>query len=105
MADDALKLSACLQYLRRFYYQPSTEDWNVTALKALATTAFASATKEIAITGTQSELGSASGIIKFDQTILLAALEILLAEVDPDNTPQPPPAGYVPDFSYRPVST
>lgn len=104
MADDALKHSAVLQYLRRYYYQ-GNDTWNLVALKALATEAFASATDEVAITNTASELGSAGGIFKFDKAILLSAIETLLLEVDPDNTPLPPSAGYIPDFSQRPVST
>jgi len=104
MADDALKHSAVLQYLRRYYYV-SGDTWNVAALKTLANEVFASATEEVAITSTASELGSAGGILKFDKAILLSAIETLLLEVDPDNTPLPPSAGYIPDFSQRPVST
>jgi hypothetical protein len=104
MADDALKYSAILQYLRRYYYL-GDDTWNVVALKTLATEAFAAATDEVSITNTSSELGSAGGIFKFDKAILLAAIETLLAEVDPDNTPLAPPSGYIPDFSQRPVTT
>ena len=103
--NQALQHSAVLQYLRRTYFVSGTT-WNVAALKALADTAFATATNEVAITGTSSETGgAASAVVKFDKALLLAAIEELLLEVDPDNTPAAPPSGFTPDFSYRPVQT
>lgn len=103
--NQALQHSAVLQYLRRKYFVSGTT-WDVASLKALADTAFSTSTEEVVITSTSSEAaGAASGAVRFDKAILLAAIEELLLEVDPDNTPAPPAAGYVPDFSYRPVQT
>ncbi len=101
----AFKLNVCLQFLRRTYFRPATQDWDVASLKSLATDAYQAATQEVTITGTSSELGSFNGQITFEKMILLGALEQLLLEVDPDNTPAPPPAGYLPDFSSRRVMT
>lgn len=104
--NEGLALTTCTQYLRRKYYIASSASWDVAALRALADTAFATGTKEVVIIGTSSEAGgAASAQVKFDKLILLAALETLLLEVDSDNTPEPPPSGYVPDFSQRPIQT
>lgn len=101
----AFKLNVCLQFLRRTYYRPATQGWDVEKLKSLAADTYVAATETVTITGTSSELGSFTGQITFEKIILLGALEQLLIEVDPDNTPAPPPSGYTPDFSCRPIST
>lgn len=100
--DDSAKLAAITQYLRRTYYVGNGQ-WNVAALQALATAAFASATEEVVITATGGDLGTAQGQFKFDKALTLLAVETLLAEVDPDNTPAPPPTTTVPDHSARHV--
>lgn len=104
MSDD-LKLSACLQYLRRTYYLPATQLWNVPALRAIATKAYEEASEQVTIISSGSELGSTTGQITFDKWLLIAAVEQLLLEVDPTNTPAPPPRGYLPDYSCLRTST
>jgi hypothetical protein len=78
-------------YLRRKYWLASTATWNLTALRVLADTTFAAATRTVTITTTSSEAGgSASGTITFDRMILLAALEDILAVADAANSPPGP---------------
>ena len=104
MSDD-LKLSACLQYLRRTYYLPATQLWDLPKLKAIATAAYAEASEQVTIVATASDLGSTTGQVTFDKWLLIAAVEQLLLEVDPDNTPAPPSRGYIPDYSCLRTST
>lgn len=95
-----------LAYLRRKYWLPSTETWNVGALRTLADTAYAAGTKAITITSTSSEGGgSAQGEHSFDRLTLLAALETLIAEAAPDAGPPPRGRGFQVDFSQRSSST
>jgi hypothetical protein len=95
-----------LAYLRRKYWTALTETWNVAALQTLADTAYAAGTKTVTITGTSTEAGgSGSGEVTFDKLTLLAALEELLAEADPDNAPPVRARGFTPDFSLRNSST
>lgn len=100
--DDNAKLLACVQYLRRVYYV-GADAWNLAALKALATTAFAEASKTVTIIGTNSEIGGASAQVTFDKMLLLSAIEQLLAEVDPAAPPPGAPSGAYMDFSGRAV--
>lgn len=102
MLSDAFKLNACLQYLRRTYYLGNSV-WNVAALRELATAAFNEASQQVTITQTNSELGGGSGVVTFEKWILIGAIETLLREVDPANTPAPPPTGSVPDHSAHAV--
>lgn len=100
--DDAAKLAACTQYLRRTYYLRATATWNIPALRQLSTTAFSEASNAVTITSTGSEAGgSAQGQVTFDKWLLISAVESLLLEVDPDNTPDAPPSGSIPDHSQR----
>lgn len=104
--DDAAKLAACTQYLRRKYYLPATATWNVIALRALADTAFAEASESVTFIASGSEAGgSTQAQVTFDKWILISALETLLLEADPDNIPAAPPSGSIPDFSGRCTET
>lgn len=100
--DDAAKFYACLQYLRRTNYTAGV--WNVAAIQAIATAAYAEATTQVTLISTSSDLGTVTGQVTFDKAILLAAVENLLAEVDP-NAPPPAPTTWVPDHSGRYVQT
>jgi hypothetical protein len=101
--DDNAKLAACLQFLRRSHYTAGVYD--VAAIRTASAAAFAEGTEQVTITSTSSELGAAGGQVTFDKWILIAAYEQLLLEVDPANTPAPPPSGWIPDFSGRYVET
>jgi hypothetical protein len=104
--DDAAKLATCIQYLRRTYYLRASSSWNLTALRAIATAAFAEASEQVTIIGTGSEAGgTASGQVTFDKWILIAAVNAVLEEADPDGLPAAPPSGSIPDFSCRPTET
>jgi len=85
--DDNAKLAACLQFLRRSHYTAGVYD--VAAIRTASAAAFAEGTEQVT----------------FDKWILIAAYEQLLLEVDPANTPAPPPSGWIPDFSGRYVET
>lgn len=101
--DDSAKLDACQQYLRRKYYKAGAYD--LVALRQLADAAFAEANNQVTITATASEAGgSGQGTITFDKWLLISALEDLFLEIDPTNTPAPPPSGTLPDHSRRYVS-
>lgn len=94
MNDDA-KLVYVKQYLRRKY----TAD--VPGLKALATEVFEIATDEVVITSQGFEGGSASGTLRFDKALLGLAIEELIAELDPTNTPKGLDGSAHLDFSNR----
>jgi hypothetical protein len=89
-------------YLRRTHYLPASGTWNATALRQLATTTFASATKEVTIVGTASEAGgSASGQMKFSKMVLLQAIEALLQAECADSLPPAEPTGVIVNFGNR----
>lgn len=92
-------------YLRRTYYVAASGTWNAAALTALATQVFSSATKEVVITGTSSEVGgAASGQVKFDKMVYLQAIETLLQNECPDSLPPVDPCGTQTNFGCSPVS-
>jgi hypothetical protein len=96
--------STIYAYLRRTHYRSLTEDWDYAALTALATTLFASATKEVTITGTSSEAGgAASGQMKFDKMVYLQAVEALIAAECADELPPEDPQSTITNFGHRPV--
>jgi hypothetical protein len=91
-------------YLRRTYYLAATETWDYAKLTALSTSIFSSATKEVVITGTSSEVGgAASGQVKFDKMVYLQAIEHLIAEECADSLPPADPAGVIVNFGNRPL--
>lgn len=91
--DDAAKLEVAKQYLRRKYAA------DVPGLKTLADRIAESAFRAVTITGQTFEGGSAQGQITFDKLAYLGAVEALIAELDPDNTPTAPAAVTFADFS------
>jgi hypothetical protein len=97
--DDAAKLETVKQYLRRKYAT------NVEGLKTLADRIAESAVKAVTITGQTFEGGSAQGVITFEKLAYLNAVEQLILELDPDNTPKAPPAVAFADFSSSHLET
>ena len=96
---DAAKISTLKQYLRR----TNVGDDGLAKLKALADTLFGSATNEVTITGNSFEGGTASGVVTFPKMAYLQAVEELILELDPTNTPTAPDQSAIVDFSYRRV--
>lgn len=90
--DDAAKLETVKQYLRRKYAS------DVPGLKTLADRIAESAVRAVTITGQTFEGGSAQGQITFEKLAYLNAVEQLILELDPDNTPTAPPAVTFADF-------
>jgi hypothetical protein len=72
---DALKIAGVKSYLRR--------NKTLVELKALADTAFLTATEEVTITSIGTEGSSTSGQVSFPKWLLLQALEELISELDP----------------------
>ena len=97
--DDAAKLETVKQYLRRKYAT------NVEGLKTLADRIAESAVKSVTITGQTFEGGSAQGQITFEKLAYLSAVEQLILELDPDNTPTAPAAVSYADFSSSQTET
>lgn len=97
MPSDADKINTIKQYMRR--------KWSVTKLQTEADALFLMATEEVTITSQGFEGGTASGQISFPKILTLQAIEELLLELDPDNTPKPAGGSVHPDFSTRTVST
>jgi hypothetical protein len=101
-ADDYATIYA---YLRRTYYRAGTDDWDAAELTALATTAYTSATKEVVITGTNSEAGGAAQAeMKFNKMVLLQAIEALLQAECSTSLPPEDPHGTIVNFGHRPVA-
>jgi len=100
-ADD---YAAIYAYLRRTYYLPNTGTWDATTLTTLAATTFASASKEVVITATGGELGTAQGQMKFNKMVLLQAIEALLQAECSDSLPPDEPSGTITNFSNRRVA-
>lgn len=90
----AAKIATVQAYLRRKYAD------NVDGLKALADQVATEATSAVTITGSSYEGASDTGVLTFEPIAYLAALEGLIAEMDPDS-PQPAPSSVESDFSYR----
>lgn len=91
-----------LAYLREEYWDAEEEEWDVDALRALRTTAFAAATRTVTITSTSTQAGgAAAGEVTFDKMTLVAALNELIAEADPASQPPPRGRGFQVDFSQR----
>lgn len=87
-AQPADQFSAVYNYLRRRHYNATTETWDVAGLQKIADDAFAAGTRTVTITSSSSDAGgAASGEMSFDKLTLLNAVNALLAEADPDNTP------------------
>lgn len=85
--DSAGKIETLKQGLRIKYGN------NVEGLKKLFDEVFAGATRFVEITGTSFEGGSAQGVQVFERLEYLAAVQSVLGEKDPTNTPTPPAGG------------
>ena len=72
---DSEKIAGVKSYLRR--------NKSLAELKALADSAFSSATEEVVITSIGTEGSSTSGQVSFPKWLLLQALEELISELDP----------------------
>lgn len=99
MPSDADKLSTVKQYMRRKY------SGNVAKLKRDADDLFDLATEEVTITSSGFEGGNTSGQVSFPKILLLQAIEELILELDPTNTPKAVTGPVHPDFSNRQIST
>ena len=93
--DDAARIATATRYLRRKY----TGDVN--GLRRLADTVATTggAFESVTITGQGFEGGQASGALTFEPLAYLAAIEALIIELDPDNTPAGPSPSRLADFS------
>lgn len=78
---------------------------NLNGLKKLFEEVFAGATRFVEITGTSFEGSSAQGVHIFERLEYLRAVQDILGEMDPDNTPKAPPAGAFADLSYGCLQT
>jgi hypothetical protein len=98
--DEAAKIETVKQYLRRTYAQ------NVAGLRVLAQTVFENgAVNAVTITGHAFADGSAQGQITFEPLAYLAAIEAVIAELAPDDTPAgPAPVRYA-DFGCSYLQT
>jgi hypothetical protein len=90
--DDSTRIEIAKQYLRRKYAS------DVPGLKTLANRIAESAFAAVTITGQTFEGGSAQGTVTFEKMAYLSAVEQVLAELDPDNTPTAPAAVRFADF-------
>ncbi|AKC83775.1 hypothetical protein IMCC26134_15105 [Verrucomicrobia bacterium IMCC26134] len=81
MPADYNLLATLRQYLRRKYAS------NLTGLRAMADTTFASATETVTLTSLSAEGGSHSGEITCPKGLLLEAIESILLELD-DTAPR-----------------
>lgn len=100
-ADD---YAACYEHLRLVYYNSGTGLWDAVALKALAVTTYAQATKEVTITATNTEAGGmAQGQMKFNRMILLQAIYALLRAECADSMPPEDPPNAIANFGNRAV--
>ncbi|MDQ8206209.1 hypothetical protein QEH52_01715 [Coraliomargarita sp. SDUM461003] len=97
MPSDFDRLATVKQYLRRKF--------DAAQLRAKADDIFDLATEEVTITSQGFEGGTSAGQISFPKILLLQAIEELIAEKDPDNTPSAPGGSIHPDFSQRSIST
>lgn len=97
--DDAAKLEVAKQYLRRKYAS------DLQGLKSLADRIAESAFAAVTITGQTFEGGSAQGTVTFEKLAYLSAVEAIIAEIDPDNTPTAPAAVAFADFSDSQLET
>lgn len=98
--DDAARIETAKRYLRRTYYN------NVNGLKELAERIWNQhgAVDAVTITGQTFEGGQAQGQLTFEPLAYLAAVEELIAELDPDNTPPERPNVTVAQFGPRSTS-
>jgi hypothetical protein len=94
----AERIVAAKKYLRRKYAA------DLDGLKTLADSIATGAFEAVTITGNQYEGGGADGQITFEPLEYLAAVEDVIADIDPA---APAPASLVmhSDFSQRPVTT
>lgn len=97
--DDDARIATVMQYLRRKYEN------NVAGLKALAESIATTGLEAVTITGHAAEGASVQGQLTFEPLAYLAAVEAMILELDPDNTPAAPGGGTVIDFSTRSHTT
>lgn len=81
--DDHARIETAKRYLRRTFAE------NVNGLKALADQLWTTggAVNAVTITGHAFTDGSAQGQLTFEPMAYLTAVEEMIAELDPDNTP------------------
>lgn len=85
--DSTAKINTLKQMLRIKYAN------DLTGLKRKWEEVAAGATEFVEITGTSFEGGSANGVQVLDRLEYLAAVQSIMAELDPSGTPPVPPAG------------
>ena len=90
--DSAAKIATLKQGLRIKYRTDPT------GLRQLWEQVFAGSTEYVEITGTAFEGGSANGVQILERLEYLAAVQEIMAELDPTGTPPAPPAGAFADF-------
>lgn len=97
--DSATKINTLKQGLRIKYAS------NPNGLRQLWETVFAGSTEFVEITGSAYEGGSDAGVQILERLEYLAAVQDILAELDPDNIPTPPPSGVIVDFRWGRLET
>jgi hypothetical protein len=97
--ESAAKIAVLKQGLRMQYSA------NPPGLRALWQRVFAESTEYVEITGNAYEGGSASGAHILHRLEYLAAVQDVLAEIDPAGTPSAPPSGTFADFRIGWVQT
>ncbi len=99
--DDAANIAVAMQYLRRKYTTAGVAAAaDLVRLRQLADTVVENgAFDAVTITGQGFEGGQANGQLVFPPMAYLAAIESLLLELDPTNTPAPPSRVVFADFS------
>jgi hypothetical protein len=106
-----LQLQTVKSYLRRKSTASPAVNWtfngtsytgDVPGLKQLADAILPLAVQTVTLKENSFEGGHAAGEITFDSSTLLAAIEQLIAELDPLAPPEPP-MSLVLDYSYRQV--
>jgi hypothetical protein len=97
--DTATRIETYKQYLRITYEE------DVAGLRTLMATVAADAINPVAITSHSFEGGQASGQLVLEPLARLNAILAVLAELDPDNVPNPPDRVRYADFGYMTTET
>lgn len=97
--DSASKILTLKQGLRiKFSADPA-------GLRKLWEEVWKGASRFVEITGNSYEGGSASGTVILERLEYLAAVQDILAELDPAGTPMAPPRGALADFRWGTLQT
>ena len=97
--DDAAKIREAKRYLRDIYAN------DVPGLRALRSQVVSNALQAVTITGQSYEGLNTQGSLVFEPMAYLKAIQDVLAELDPDNTPDDSPTLTHADFSQVRILT